>query len=284
MPQDLTSTEGRAALDGAELWYRITGSGTPVVQIHGAGFGHNNLAPATPHLAEHFTVVDYDQRGYGQSDRPLQDYSIETWADDIAGLLDALDMPAAHIHGTSMGGMVATVFAGKYPERTRSVVINCAVARLGRAGRLQFQNWIDIVDLDPAGVGSRLLAEFVAWQALSRAFLESPDGASAVDDIQTLLRDSNDLEVFKRGIRAILEADLTSWLARITSPALVLGGDEDIMTPWDQGPSGVGQQGIFEGIPNAQRAVIAGSSHSTIFDNSAEHIRIVREFFLEHDR
>ena len=69
---------------------RSPGEGEPVVQIHGAGFGHFNFAPATPELAKHFKVIDYDLRGYGQSDRPVQDYDMEVWADDVAGLLDAL--------------------------------------------------------------------------------------------------------------------------------------------------------------------------------------------------
>ena len=111
-------------------------------------------------------------RGYGQSDRPVQQYDMEVWADDLAGLLDALDIERAHIHGTSMGGMIAIVFAGKYPERTASVVINCAAAKLGHAGRLIFRNWIDIARMDPEGPGSRTLAELIAWQAFSKAFLE----------------------------------------------------------------------------------------------------------------
>ena len=69
---------------------------------------------------------------------------MEVWADDLAALLDALGIEQAHVHGTSMGGMIAIVFAGKYPERTTSVVINCAAAKLGVAGRLIFKNWIDI--------------------------------------------------------------------------------------------------------------------------------------------
>ena len=84
--------EGRAQVNGVELWYEVTGEGEPVVQIHGAGFGHFNFAPATPELAERFKVIDYDMRGYGQSDRPVQDYDMEVWADDVAGLLDALDI------------------------------------------------------------------------------------------------------------------------------------------------------------------------------------------------
>ena len=103
--------------------------------------------------SKHFRVVDYDMRGYGQSDRPVQDYDMEVWADDLAGLLDALEIAEAHVHGTSMGGMIAIVFAGKYPERTTSVVINCAAAKLGMAGRLIFKNWIDIARMDPDGPG-----------------------------------------------------------------------------------------------------------------------------------
>ena len=73
------------------------------MQIHGAGFGHFNFAPATPELAKHFRVVDFDLRGYGQSDRPVQHYDMEVWADDVAGLMDALEIePAArprHLDG-----------------------------------------------------------------------------------------------------------------------------------------------------------------------------------------
>jgi pimeloyl-ACP methyl ester carboxylesterase len=276
---------GKAQVNGVELWYEMTGEGEPVLQIHGAGFGHFNFAPATPAIAERFRVIDYDMRGYGHSERPVQDYDMEVWADDAVGLLDALDIPRAHIHGTSMGGMIAIVLAGKYPERTTSVVINCAAAKLGVAGRLVFKNWIDIARLDPDGPGSRILAELIAWQALSKAFLETPEGIAAVDTIQQILRDSNRVEVFTAACQAMCDMDLTSWLPRITSPALVLGGSEDhLMTPWDQGPGGAGQQAIFEGIPGAEKHVIEGSNHSTLFDNTDEHVRVVIDFFTRHAR
>jgi len=276
--------EGTIAVRGVNLWHRITGAGEPVVQIHGAGFGHFNFAPATPEISKHFKVIDYDMRGYGGSDRPVQDYDMEVWADDAAGLLDALDLEAAHIHGTSMGGMIAIVFAGKYPERTTSVVINCAAAKLGSAGRLTFKNWIDIARMDPDGPGSRILAELIAWQALSRSFLETPDGVAAIDAIQQILRDSNSTEVFTLACRAMCDMDLREWLPKITSPALVLGGDEDLMTPWDQGPGGAGQEAIYRGIAGAEKHVVHGSNHSTIFDNTAEHNRAVIEFFRRHGR
>ena len=249
------------------------------MQIHGAGFGHFNFDPATPELSKQFRVIDFDMRGYGQSDRPLQHYDMEVWADDVAGLLDALGIDRAHVHGTSMGGMIAIVFAGKYPERTTSVVINCAAAKLGTTGRLIFKNWIDIARLDPDGPGSRILAELIAWQALSKTFLETPDGVAAIDTIQQILRDSNRIEVFAAACQAMCDMDLRPWLPKITSPALVLGGDEDLMTPWDQGPGGVGQEGIYREIAGAEKHVVRGSGHSTVFDNTEEHNRVVIDFF-----
>ena len=133
--------------------------------------------------------------------------------------------------------------------------------------------------MDPDGPGSRILAELIAWQALSKAFLETPDGVAAIDTIQQILRDSNRIEVFTAACQAMCDMDLREWLPRITSPALVLGGDEDLMTPWDQGPGGAGQQAIADGIPGAEKHVIRGSNHSTIFDNTAEHNRVVIDFF-----
>ncbi len=270
-------------VNGVNLWHRITGEGEPVVQIHGAGFGHFNLDPVTPLIADAgFLVVDYDQRGYGASDKPIQRYDMELFADDLAGLMDALRIERAHVHGTSMGGMVAQVFAGKYADRTVSVVINCSAAKLGRMGQLIFKNWIDIARLDPEGPGSRILAELISWQAVNKRFLESPAGAAIADHCQQILRDSNRTEVFTDVCRAMNEMDLTPWLPKITCPALVLGGDEDIMTPWDQGPGGVGQQGIYEAISGAEKHVIRGAGHSTIFDATEEHAEVVIAFFRRH--
>ena len=265
---------------GVKLWHEITGDGEPVLQIHGAGFGHFNFAPATPILSREFRCIDYDQRGYGQSDKPEQDYDLGVWADDGVGMLDALGIERAHIHGTSMGGMVAILLAGKYPQRVQSVVINCAAARLGYSGQLIFRNWIDLIAMD--GCGSRTLAELISWQALSKRYMETEEGRAGVDTIQQILRDSNEPRVMTQACQAMIDMDLREWVPKITSPALVVGGDEDVMTPWDQGPAGAGQQWIADRLPNGEVAVIKGSNHSTIFDGTDAHCRVVAEFFHRH--
>ena len=125
-----------AEVNGARLFYEVSGEREPVVQIHGSGFGRGNFATLTPLLSRSFQVIDYDMRGFGDSDAPVQQYSMELWADDLAALLDALELERAHVHGTSMGGMVAIPFAAKYPERVNGLVLSCSLAAYDEAARM----------------------------------------------------------------------------------------------------------------------------------------------------
>ncbi len=67
---------------GCQLWYQITGEGDYLLQIGGAGFAHENFGLVTESMTEHFSVIEFDLRGYGLSERPVQPYSMEVWADD----------------------------------------------------------------------------------------------------------------------------------------------------------------------------------------------------------
>lgn len=265
-----------AKINGSNLWYEVKGEGEAVFQIHGCGFGHSNFAAATPILSEEFKCIDFDLRGYGHSDKPIQHYDMEVWADDVAALMDELGYKKAHIHGTSMGGMVAQQFAAKYPEKTERLIINCSSAKLDRAGQLTFRNWIDIAE--QMGVGSRTLAELISMQALSRPFLEGDAGAKAIDLVQEILAKSNNKEVFKRACQAMIDMDLRPLLPKITAKTLVIGGDQDIMTPWEMAESGAGQQYIADNIKGAIKFTIKGSNHSSLFDGTEENCRVVADF------
>jgi pimeloyl-ACP methyl ester carboxylesterase len=132
------------------------------------------------------------------------------------------------------------------------------------------------------GVGSRTLAELISWQALSKSYMETPEGQAGVDTIQQILRDSNEPRVMTQACQAMIDMDLREWVPKITSAALVVGGDEDLMTPWDQGPAGAGQQWIADHLPSGEVAVIEGSNHSTVFDGTEAHCHAVAEFFHRH--
>jgi pimeloyl-ACP methyl ester carboxylesterase len=113
-----------AHLAGASLAYRRLGSGEDVVFIHGMaashGFWHLNvLLPMT----RRFRVTLYDQRGHGSSSLPPRGYTTAHLADDLLQLLDALQIPRAHLVGHSLGGAVALHLAAEHPDRVASLVI-----------------------------------------------------------------------------------------------------------------------------------------------------------------
>ncbi len=78
-----------------------------------------------PVFSHEYTVIGFDNRGVGRSEAPDIPYSIEMMADDLAGLLDAIGIDAAHINGISMGGMIAQHFGLRHPEKVKSLILAC---------------------------------------------------------------------------------------------------------------------------------------------------------------
>ncbi|NIR02106.1 MAG: alpha/beta fold hydrolase, partial [Gemmatimonadales bacterium] len=76
-----------------------------------------------PTFSREFRVVAFDNRGAGRSDKPAIRYSIPMFADDTAGLMDALGIASAHVYGQSMGGLIAQELALRHPQRVRTLVL-----------------------------------------------------------------------------------------------------------------------------------------------------------------
>ena len=263
-----------ADVNGTRLFYEVSGEGQPVVQIHGSGFGRGNFATLTPLLSRSFRVIDYDMRGFGDSDAPVQEYSMELWADDLAGLLDALEVERAHVHGTSMGGMVAIPFAAKYPDRVHGLVLSCSLAAYDEAARLNKRVWHAISKA--YGKGEEFL-DLLVFQLFSRPFIESERIGEARELVAKLVSSQTSPEVFDQITKAIESADLVPLLETITSPTLVVGGRFDIMTPIDMGPSGAGSRVIAERIPGAE-FVTLDAGHTFLIEQPEESCALIAGF------
>lgn len=263
-------------VNDCRLWYELKGEGTHLLQIGGAGFAHENFGFVTEGMAKSFTVIDFDLRGYGLSERPEQVYSMDVWADDVAALLNAIGVERTHVHGTSMGGMVAIRLAAKYPERVHGLVLDCTAAKSDFMSAARFEVWKALALA--YGMGSRELALELATQALSRRFLDSPRGPEVVDTIQQVLERNCSVGVFCAACDAMIDMDLTGDLAKIQAPTLVMDGDEDVLTPIVQGPSGVGNAAIADGIPGAELYVIEGCAHTNLLEQPELSTRVVVEF------
>jgi pimeloyl-ACP methyl ester carboxylesterase len=263
-------------VNGVDLWYEQTGAGPHLVQIGGAVSAHEGYSAVTPAMARHFTVLDYDHRGYGQSDRPEgQSYDLDVWVDDLAGLLDHLEIEQLHVHGGSMGGFVATRFAAKYPSRVDRLVIGGAVARCDRMSRTQFQIWKALASA--YGVASEELALHLTTHAFSRAYLDTL-GDTAVTEMRDVTARNVTTEVFLAACDFMIRTDTRDDLGAIRAPALVMVGDQDVITPLYAGPDGAGAAFMAERIPQGELCVLEGCGHGNLVERADDSIRLIIDF------
>ncbi|MFZ2095873.1 MAG: alpha/beta hydrolase [Anaerolineales bacterium] len=109
--------------NGINTYYEIHGTGEPLVFIGGLGADIFLWFRQVPELSKQFQVITFDTRGAGESDKPEQPYTIRMFADDTAGLLNALKIEKASIVGASLGGLIAQQFTLAYPQMVTHLVL-----------------------------------------------------------------------------------------------------------------------------------------------------------------
>jgi len=112
---------GQAKANGVSLYYELNGTGAPLAMVHGSWVDSANWGLVVPGLAESFKVLVYDRRGHSHSERPGTRGSVDEDGDDLAALLEALDLAPAHVVTNSFGGNIALRLAGRRPEVFRSL-------------------------------------------------------------------------------------------------------------------------------------------------------------------
>jgi len=112
-----------AELDDIRLYYEAAGEGTPLVFLHGFSLDRRQWEPQALTFRDRYRVIVPDARGHGLSDAPLSGYSRADRVEDLARLLDSLQIDRFHLVGLSMGGATAIGFALKYPDRLKSLTL-----------------------------------------------------------------------------------------------------------------------------------------------------------------
>src|SRR4051794_16812120 len=173
---------GTVCANGQQLFYEIHGDGPPLVLVMGIGYDSSLwMLQQVPVLSTHFRVVLLDNRDAGRSSRADHPYAIADMADDLAGLLDALDIPRAHLLGLSMGSMIGIEFAIRHADRLDRLVLagpNAAPAR-STVDPIFIWNWVKTHDPD----GETFGAQQLTW-LFSSAFLSNQQ---AVQETAALL-------------------------------------------------------------------------------------------------
>jgi pimeloyl-ACP methyl ester carboxylesterase len=259
---------------GRRVSSRVDGAGPPLVQIHGIGTGHHNFDLLTPLLASSFRVVDVDLPGYGESDPIPEPRSIGAFATAVAEWLDVLQLGPVHVHGTSMGGLVAMALAAARPELVDRLVVTCSFGRLDNAMRAMQGSWRTAAACGPAA-----LAEVTSVQGFSRGFWDRPD-AGEIKAAFVAALESSSTDDFTRDLELMAGADLSDDARRIEAATLLLGAAEDQMTPLQTAPSGLGMTDLAVLIPRARLQVLAGCGHFISIERGQETATAIADFLL----
>lgn len=240
-----------ATVAGSTVYYEMTGNGPPLLLVTGLAGVASYWKPNLSALEEHFTVIRYDHRGTGRSERTEGAYSTELLADDLLGLMDELGLAQASLLGHSTGGAIGQVLAAARPDRIGRMILYGSWSRLCPQMRL----CMEIRRLLLAAHGPE------AYHKASPVFLYPPRFVSAAwprleADIAAATAGTTTASILDARIDAVLNHDGTPYLPRIKCPTLVLVAQDDILTPVDAAEE------LAAGIAGARLEVLPYGAHA----------------------
>ena len=230
-------------INGTGLGFELFGdSGLPVVLIHGFGLNRSTWLEMVETSMSDYQVILPDVRGHGESDAPEGAYPMSLLADDIAGLLDHLEIEKAVICGHSMGGYIALAFADRYPERLLG--LGLITSRSGSDSAEKRQGRYRLVE-EVRERGSVVLAE-----SLSKRITKDPVLQKWVYD---LILTTHPQGIIGAALGMAERPDRTEMLRRLDRPVLVAAGAEDQIVPLEEARkiADLLQLGTFVEIPDA---------------------------------
>jgi 3-oxoadipate enol-lactonase len=249
--------------DGCRLYYEIHGkpSAEPVVLLEGIGGDVPGWRRNIPTLAREWRVIAYDFRGNGRSAAPDEPMTMQTFVDDTVALLDALELPSAHLYGQSFGAMVAQELALSHPHRVRTLALaatHCGGDRVvrSRARVPKDRPWLQLYSEAFAAAHPEHVGED---QEIARRNPQAPHAGrrqrEAADDFDTCRR-----------------------LREIRAPTLVLHGTEDRLIDPENARI------LAASIHGAELVLLEGAGHMYHSEQPEAADRAVLAFIRKHAR
>ena len=255
--------------DGLRVHYEVLGraSAPPVLMIQGLGADKHGWDMQRFVFSAKYRVIALDNRGAGRSDKPFGHYSLEQMADDAIAVLDAAGVDSAHVVGASMGGAIAQIVAVKHPHRVRSLTLVCTACRNHPWRRELLESWA--ARATERGMGA-MAAEAARWVIGPRSFRRLLPAFGWLGPLAF----GRPTHAFVAQVRAILNTDeaLADELATIAVPALVVVGNQDILTP--RGDS----EELHERLPTSELVVISGAAHGLMVEHATTFNRVLLDF------
>ena len=261
--------------DGTRLYYESTGSGYPLLFSHEFAGDYRSWEPQVRHFSRRYRVIAYNARGYPPSDVPedVGAYSQARAMDDIAQLLEALQVPQAHVVGLSMGGYATLHFGLNYPQMARSLVVaGCGYGSV-EGDRQKFHQ-------DTAQVAQRIQND--GMPAMAAVYAKGPTRVQFEDKDprgwqefadQLAEHSATGAALTMRGVQGQRPSvyELEAQMRQMKVPTLIVTGDEDepCLEP-----------GLFmkRAIPTAGLVVVPKTGHTINLEEPEVFNRIVGDF------
>jgi pimeloyl-ACP methyl ester carboxylesterase len=257
---------------GVKTNYLEAGSGPAVVLIHGSGPGvtaYANWRLVIPALAEEFRVIAPDLVGFGFTDRPDDvEYSVQTWADQVVGVMDALGVDKASVVGNSFGGAIALRIAAQHPDRLDRLVL---MGSMGVDFRLT-EGLDRVWGYEPSFENMRKVLDVFAY---NRELVP--------DELAEVRYRASMQPGFQESFSAMFPAPRQRWvdamgtsedeIRKIAHQTLIIHGREDQVIPVETSLK------LMQLIDNGDLHVFSHCGHWVQIERSADFNRLVRDFF-----
>ena len=254
--------------DGVKLAYAISGKGPPLV-MSATWLTHlehqwRSMAwrPWLEAFSAEHTVVRYDPRGCGLSDREVGDVSFEATVHDFECVIDAAGFERFTLLGTCQGGPIAMEYAARHPDRVGHLVLYGTYTR-GRLRRSDLSNQVQqaevLLDLTKLGWGRENHAFLQVWASQFQ-----PGGT--LEHLRSWAeqqRSATSPEMAVRLLRSVWSVDVTATAARINCPVLVIHVERDAVVPLEEG------RALASLIPNCRFVQLDGENHMPLADEPA---------------
>ncbi len=252
------------SVDGNRLYYEDSGSGHPVLFLHGLGSSTRDWFEQIPCFEKQYRVLRLDLRGHGRSDRPQGPYHMAAFARDVAVLLRKLDAGPAHVVGLSMGGMVALQLAVDAPQLVRRLVV------VNSAADLRLKTWEDVwfyVSRRAAvqTLGMRRVGRLIA----NRLFVKPNQDELRQEFIKRWAE--NDKQGYLWSLDAIMGWSVADQLSSVSIPTLFMSSDDDY-TPVSE------KNRMAAAMPEAELVVIEDARHALPVERPAVFNTILKDF------
>lgn len=234
---------------GVRLHWEESGEGIPILLIMGHRYSSAMWYPVHEALGDRYRLIWFDNQGTGQSGA-RKATSVSEMTQDALKVLDAAGVETAHVYGVSMGGGLALEFGARHPERTRSLILGCTMAKTPDIPPRP--KWLIslLYRLSP-------LLKGLASKKFKGGYGDNaPDDAIARDKAR-LAKDPFDMTGVIAQSHAIIDYSITPQeVAAVTTPTLVLHGSQDQTVPYEAGKK------LSEMLPNARLVTFEGIGHN----------------------